>query len=153
MNVLIVCTGNLCRSPMAEMFLRRLASSEGRQDIEVRSAGTHALEGNPSPPEAVKVAASAGIDLSEHRAQPLSRELVDWADQILVMEPEHAEFIEMNFPEGIEKVDELARYRPNSSPGDVMRDPYGLPIFYYRQYFGDLAEALQYYFGGLSKSA
>jgi len=135
---------------MAETLLRKFASREGRRDIEARSAGTHAMSGNASPPEAQQVAESVGLDLMSHRAKPVSSELIEWADQIVVMSPEHADFIEMNFPEGMEKVEELARHRPGGKPGDTIKDPYGLSLFYYRQYFGDLMEALQIYYAGLN---
>lgn len=151
MNVLFVCTGNLCRSPVAEALLKKLASREGRGDIKARSAGTHAMIGNPSPPEALQVAGSVGLDLTMHRAQPVSSELVGWADRIVVMSPEHREFIEMNFPEGVEKVEELARHSPGGKPGDTINDPYGLSLFHYRQYFSDLTEALKNFYSELNR--
>ncbi len=135
---------------MAEALLRKFTSREGRRDIEVRSAGTHAMNGNPSPPEAQQVAESVGLDLMSHRAKPVSNDLIEWADRIVVMSPEHADFIEMNFPDGMEKVEELARHRHGGKPGGTMKDPYGLSLFYYRQYFGDLMEALQIYYAGLN---
>ncbi len=153
MKVLFICTGNLCRSPIAEALLRKFASREGRRDIEARSAGTHAMNGNPSPPEAQQVAESVGLDLMSHRAKPVSNELIEWADRIVVMSPEHADFIEMNFPEGMEKVEELARHRPGGKPGGTIKDPYGLSLFCYRQYFGELMEALQIYYAGLKSES
>ena len=87
-----------------------LASRDGRRDIEARSAGTHALNENTSPPEAREVAKSAGLNLASHRAQPISKELIGWADQIVVMSPEHTDFIEMNFPEYVKRhVEEKGR--------------------------------------------
>jgi protein-tyrosine-phosphatase len=138
---------------MAEALLRKFASRDGRRDIEARSAGTHAMMGNPSPLKAQQVAESVGLDLMSHRARPVSIELIEWADQIVVMSPEHADFIEMNFPEGMEKVEELARHRPGGKPGGTIKDPYGLSLFYYRQYFGELMEALQFFFAGLKSNS
>lgn len=111
------------------------------------------MNGNPSPLEVQQVAESVGLDLMSHRAKPVSNELIEWADQIVVMSPEHADFIEMNFPEGMEKVEELARHRPGGKPGDTIKDPYGLSLFYYRQYFGELMEALQIYYAGLKSES
>ena len=82
--------------------------------------------------------------------EPISNDLIEWADRIVVMSPEHADFIEMNFPEGMEKVEELARYRHSGKPGGTMKDPYGLSLFHYRQYFGELMEALQNYYAGVN---
>ncbi|HBK79033.1 MAG TPA: hypothetical protein DDZ83_04980 [Nitrospinae bacterium] len=149
MNILFVCTGNLCRSPMAEALLKKFSSRAGRSDLNARSAGTHAFAGNKSPVEAQQVADTAGLDLMSHVAQPLSQELVTWADEIVVMSPEHEEFIEMNFPIAREKVVELARFRLGGKPGDTIKDPYGMSLFYYRQYFSNLMEALQRYYAQL----
>ncbi len=135
---------------MAEAMLKKFSSRAGRRDLHARSAGTHALAGNKSPAEAQQVAGTVGLDLLSHEAQPLSQELVDWADQITVMSPEHADFIEMNFPGGVEKVVELAKYRPGGKPGDTLKDPYGMDLFHYRQYFGELMEALQAYYAQLN---
>jgi protein-tyrosine phosphatase len=150
MNILFVCTGNLCRSPMAEALLKKFASRAGRRDLHARSAGTHAFAGSSSPSEAQQVASAVGLDLISHEAQPVTSELVDWADEIAVMSPEHADFIEMNFPEGIEKVIELVQYKPGGRSGDTLKDPYGMTLFHYRQYFGELMEALQGYYAQLN---
>ncbi len=138
---------------MAEALLGKFASRDGRRDIESLSAGTHAMNGNSSPPEAQQVAGSVGLDLTSHRARPVSSDLIEWADRIVVMSPEHKDFIEMNFPEGMEKVEELARHRPGGKPGDTIKDPYGLSLFYYRQYFGELMEALHNFYAGLDKKS
>ncbi|MBT3351543.1 MAG: low molecular weight protein arginine phosphatase [Nitrospinaceae bacterium] len=146
MNILFLCTGNLCRSPMAEALLKKFASRDGLRELHAKSAGTHAFAGSKSPAEAQEVASLVGLDLVTHVAQPLASELVEWADQIAVMSPEHADFIEMNYPEGIDKVVELVKYRPGGKPGDTIKDPYGMKLFHYRQYFGELMEALQGYY-------
>lgn len=146
MKILFVCTGNLNRSPMAEGLMRKLLSREGRKDVQVQSAGTHAFVGNPCPQEAIKVAEMAGVDLNRHRSRPLTRDLVDWADRIVIMGPEHRDFIEMNFPDAILKVNELAAFRPEGRPGDAMKDPQGQSAFFYRQYFAELTQAMQGFF-------
>ena len=152
MNILFLCTGNLCRSPMAEALLKKFASRDGRRDLHARSAGTHAFAGSKSPAEAQQVASSVGLDLISHVAQPLALDLVEWADQIAVMSPEHADFIEMNYPEAIDKVVELVKYRPGGRAGDTIKDPYGMKLFHYRQYFGELMEALQGYYAQLNNA-
>ena len=135
---------------MAEALLKEFASRADRRDLHARSAGTHAFAGSSSPSEAQQVASAVGLDLISHEAQPVTSELVDWADEIAVMSPEHADFIEMNFPEGIEKVIELVQYKPGGRPGDTLKDPYGMTLFHYRQYFGELMEALQGYYAQLN---
>ncbi|MEE9275852.1 MAG: low molecular weight protein arginine phosphatase [bacterium] len=149
MNILFVCTGNLNRSPMAAALLHKFLSRAGRDDLSIRSAGTHAFEGSPAPANAIEVANQAGIDLSPHMTQPISRELVDWADRIVVMSPEHIDFIEVNFPDALDKIEEMASFRVGARPGDSVKDPNGLSPFHYRQYFGELMEAVQGYFSSL----
>ena len=78
---------------MAEALLKKFSSRAGRSDLNARSAGTHAFAGNKSPGEAQQVADTAGLDLMSHVAQPLSQELVTWADEIVVMSPEHEDLL------------------------------------------------------------
>jgi protein-tyrosine phosphatase len=89
-SILVICTGNICRSPMAEGFLRRLleARSEGER-IDVSSAGTSGWDGSPAMPESVEAAGGRHTDITEHRARRLSRGMVESADLILGMTGEH----------------------------------------------------------------
>lgn len=84
-RILVLCTGNICRSPMAEFLLRRRLESGGQQ-VEVRSAGVGALRNHPADPPAQERMRARGLDLSAHRASQVTPELARWADLILVME-------------------------------------------------------------------
>lgn len=89
-RIMVVCTGNICRSPMGEGVLRALLEAEGLGDqIEVTSAGTWASSGMPASTNGVKTAAKQGIDLSGHRSSPLSPDRIRAADLVLTMEPAH----------------------------------------------------------------
>lgn len=87
-KVLVLCTGNICRSPMAEAMLRQRLEQAGRC-VEVRSAGVGALSNYPADAPAQELMARQGLDISAHRARQVTPELSRWADLILVMESHH----------------------------------------------------------------
>ncbi len=119
-HLFFVCTGNVCRSPMAEGIARHLAAVAG-VDVVVSSAGTTASANEPASSEAVAVCREIGVDLSAHRSQPISAELVRAADHIFVMEHNHAEWIREFYPEAAEKVLLLGVL----AGGAEIDDPYG----------------------------
>lgn len=92
MTVLFVCTGNTCRSPMAAALFKRLIRERGRADIRVESAGL-AADGSPATAQAAAVMAEWGEDLSGHRSQQVTAELLEEADVICVMTPSHRQFL------------------------------------------------------------
>lgn len=96
-SVLVVCIGNICRSPLGERMLRdRLA--EAGSSIEVTSAGLHALVGHAADDDASAVAEGHGVDLAGHAARQFTHELGSKADLILVMEPGHKAEVEKRAP-------------------------------------------------------
>ncbi len=94
MRLLFVCTGNTCRSPLAEAIARKVAVERGLGDVEVASAGTSAWDGAPASDGALLVGMERRLDLSGHRAQSLTRRLVEASDLILAMGPHHLDRIE-----------------------------------------------------------
>jgi len=88
-RLLFVCTGNTCRSPMAEAIARRRAGELGYDHVEVRSAGVGASSGSPASGGALRVAEAHGFDLSGHRATLLTEDVAATADLILTMSPTH----------------------------------------------------------------
>ena len=88
-RVLFVCTGNTCRSPMAEALARRELAERGWTQVEVASAGVAAGSGSPASDGAVEAAAGDGLDVSGHRSTPLTAEMVEESDLVLVMSPSH----------------------------------------------------------------
>jgi protein arginine phosphatase len=97
-KVLFVCTGNVCRSPMAEGFLRHEAARRGL-DIETRSTGTHAWYGRTATIDGRKVMNELGVPIDDHRTLELDDALVDWADLIIGMSREHTRDTVRAFPQ------------------------------------------------------
>ncbi len=89
LRLLFVCSGNTCRSPMAEVLSRRIASESGLHSVEIRSAGTHAGPGSQASGGAQRTVRRHGHSLEGHASIALSRELVEWADWIFAMGPGH----------------------------------------------------------------
>jgi glycine hydroxymethyltransferase len=124
-NVLFICTGNICRSPIAEGFFRRLLGN--RRDIEVASAGVHAVRGQPPSLYAVQVCEEEGVDISGLRSQPLTAALIDRATHIFAMTGAHLETIHMLFPHGAEKSFLLREFEePGTTVWRDVPDPIGL---------------------------
>lgn len=91
MRILAVCTGNTCRSPMAAALLARRVAGipELTTQIEVRSAGTGAIEGDPATGEAIRTMDARGIDIRAHRATRADQALLEWANLVLGMTRSH----------------------------------------------------------------
>ena len=124
MKILLVCTGNTCRSAMAEGYLKHLLATRGRSRVEVVSAGIATFTGAPASAGAQRAAAEHGVDLSLHRSRQLSREDVLSSDWILVMEDFHRAAVLREHPEAEERTVLLGGYGPTPDrPG--IPDPVG----------------------------
>ena len=130
-NILVVCTGNICRSPMAEGFLtHRLWQREiGR--FRVASAGTHALVDYPAAPNAVRAMSEWGIDIAAHRARQVEKKMIRQSRLVLVMEKMHQEILRRFFAAAPEKVRLISEFGGGETPVDIS-DPYGEPLEDYR---------------------
>ena len=140
-KILFVCTGNVCRSPMAEGLLRHML--RGRDDVQVASAGLGALDGVGVTDVAAEVAAELGIDISSHLSQSLNNDLVQQADFIFVMTRQHQETLQTLFPSAAEKTF-LVREFEESHAGETkdIADPIGQSIDVYRRTRDQIRDAL-----------
>lgn len=108
-RILFVCTGNTCRSPMAEGIMRKLLAEAGLSHIEVRSAGVSAYPGSPISDHAASVLAEKG-GLGPSASTLLSQELIEWADLVLTMTSSHKRHTIQLYPEAVDKVYTLKEY-------------------------------------------
>ncbi len=132
MRILVVCSGNTCRSPLAEaLLIARLRATPGLDDIVVSSAGTSAWDGAPASEGAYLVALERGLDLSGHRARMLTANLVGDADLILTMTDAHA--LRVADLGGAGKVYPLAAFARADAPVGDVPDPAGGSVADYRE--------------------
>ena len=129
MNLLFVCSGNTCRSPMAEALARKIAKRRGIEDLNVSSAGTNAWDNVPATDEALLVGMEREIDLTGHRARKLTSAIVSEADLIFVMTPGHLGQVKQLGGRGkVHVIDEYASGTANQG----ITDPYGGDLEAYR---------------------
>ncbi|MBI2408914.1 MAG: low molecular weight protein arginine phosphatase [Gemmatimonadetes bacterium] len=138
-SVLFVCTGNTCRSPLAEAMARHLAAERGLA-VRMSSAGTSALGGSPASDGSVLVGLERRLDLSTHRARLLTAGLVDEATIILCMAPSHVAVAEALGGGG--KTHLLTAFADESASGKSVHDPFGSGLNSYRQMAAELDVAL-----------
>ena len=124
-NILVVCIGNICRSPMAEGLFKHALPG-----ITVRSAGLDAMTGHPADPFAVQLMQEQGIDITGHRAQALASWMISEADIVVAMDLAQKHFIEQRYPTARGKVFRLCESDNGDINGDIP-DPYrqGLAVF------------------------
>ena len=145
MLIVVVCTGNTCRSPMAEALLRKLLAEKlgcaieevEQRGILVSSAGVSAAPGSGAAPEAIATMRQRGLDLSRHESQPLSEKLVRQADVIFALTNAHRQAIVRRWPEASTRT---LLVQPDNSD---IEDPIGGPAEVYEQCALQIEDALR----------
>jgi protein-tyrosine-phosphatase len=142
-KILLVCTGNTCRSPMAQAMLAHLLAVRGKRDIAVESAGVMAFPGMHASPQAVRVMHERGFDISGHRSRLLTPDLLGDADLVLCMSDDIARAVRAMG--GDTRAKPLSVY--TAGHGGNIEDPFGKEINAYRacaaQLYGILTQVAQ----------
>jgi protein-tyrosine phosphatase len=127
-SILVVCTGNICRSPLAAALLQ-----EALPDVQVRSAGLVDMGQRPADPHAIRLASEHGLDLAGHRSQQLNSQLCQESDLILVMESDQRLRIAHSFPQALGKTQILTAWTNRQDIADPYRQSYKAFAHCYQQ--------------------
>jgi protein-tyrosine-phosphatase len=134
-RVLFVCSGNTCRSPLAEAVARRLVEEEGHPAFEISSAGTFAMEGGCASSGSLEVARENGLDLESFSTRRLTGEILDEVDLVLVMEPGHRSGVLSLSPVADTKTKLLGEIAGAKGSDAAVADPFGGSLDSYRRTF------------------
>ena len=142
-HVIFICTGNICRSAMAEGYLKyRLKELSKSDEIVVTSAGTHAVQGEESPKHAKLAIARYGVNIETHTATILEKSNLENADYILVMTERHKKNIIDRYPKIKDKVKLLGEYAKDKEYEEI-DDPWGYSYNVYENCAKEIVDSIE----------
>ncbi len=141
-RILFVCTGNTCRSPMAEGAMRILLTERGITNIEVNSAGIAAPPGCPATHYAQEAVKTWNADISKHRSRPIAAELIEEADLVLTMTTNHYRDVMALCPDAEDRTFLLKKFPEPGPDGEGIEDPIGGSLDVYNHTFLEIGEEI-----------
>lgn len=149
MNILFVCTGNTCRSPMAEGIFKALLKDNNIDNINVSSAGISTFEGDSANEKAIYTLRNKGIDIKSHKSRQITKEIIENSDLILTMTKSHKRMILNALPEYLNKIFTIKEYVYINNNEELtgknlnIADPYGLDYNIYEKCAAEIEENLK----------
>jgi glycine hydroxymethyltransferase len=140
--VVFLCTGNTCRGPMAQGYMKAAIEERGIKEIEVRTAGVMTIPGLIPTQEAVLVLKNAGIDITSHRSSPLTHELIRKSDLILGMTPFHVQYALRMSDEAKGKTYLLKEFAESDVKNYQISDPMGMTLEVYKRVYREMKLAI-----------
>ena len=142
-HILFVCTGNSCRSVMAEYLFKHMTQNRAAQ-VSCSSAGISAMDGFPSTDATIRAMREEGIDVSDHTSRQLTSEIIEAADEIYVMEKIHKDWILSLAPEAAKKVHFLAEYAAPGSLREIgIPDPVRMSDSFYKNVLDSIRDCVK----------
>jgi protein-tyrosine-phosphatase len=139
-HILIVCTANICRSPVAEILLRARLHAAGLANWTISSTGTWAESGHAAASFSIELMAERGLDIRSHRSQPVTEQLMQQADLLLCLETGHAKTLRRDYPAHQHKIYTI---RQMVDKRGSVRDPYGGSRRHYERMVAEVDELIE----------
>jgi protein-tyrosine phosphatase len=149
-SILVVCTGNICRSPMAEGVLRYKFDQAGLSHINLNSAGTSGWDNCTPISDAIQACSEIGIDISSLRSAPISEQMIQDADFVLAMEKYHINEMIKKCNAPAEKLLLFGDFH-SDNPGMDVQDPYGMSLSFYREILNIICQCSDIFIDKLKK--
>lgn len=137
-SVLFVCTGNICRSPMAEGLLKARIPEHLKDIFFIHSAGVGTWNGSPASQHAIEICKVAHVDITSHRSQPVVPELIETSDLVLVMDQSHFDVLRRYFPDSAGTIFLLKTYKNENIKNPDVADPIGESYDFYKEIFDEI---------------